>query len=183
MNVLFWPMVHRRKKCTDISELTSGGRAEIENVKNDMLPVLQFNLCQQMLHFKCYCTSMEHRAKKLFVGFWKHGSLAKLMAKRSRGCRFSLFLHHNYQVSLRSLDTYAAKRQTPLTPYFLTIQLSSVLGQRVHRWTDCADIWKVTSSGRVDIENKASDGIFNFITATMVHFWTLSHFTNLLKLQ
>ncbi len=32
---LFWPIVHRCKNCSHISEVTSGGRAEIEDVKND----------------------------------------------------------------------------------------------------------------------------------------------------
>ena len=31
----YLPMVHRYKKCSDILEVTSGDRAEIENVKND----------------------------------------------------------------------------------------------------------------------------------------------------
>ncbi len=35
-----------------------------------------------------------------FVGFWKDGLLALIQAKMSRSCRFLLFLHHNYQVSL-----------------------------------------------------------------------------------
>ncbi len=44
--------------------------------------------------------SLEHWVKWLFVGFWKDGLLAKLLTKRSRGCIFSLFLPHKYQVSL-----------------------------------------------------------------------------------
>ena len=54
--VLFWPMVHTCKKCGDISEVTSGGRAEIENVKNDRPSDWQANLRQQMLLIKCHCT-------------------------------------------------------------------------------------------------------------------------------
>ena len=53
--ILFWPMVHRCKKCSDISEVTSGGRAEIENVKNDRSSDLQCHLHQQMLLLKCHC--------------------------------------------------------------------------------------------------------------------------------
>ncbi len=49
-------MVHRCKKGNDISEVTSGGRAEIENVKNDRPSDLQSDLRQQMLLLKCYCT-------------------------------------------------------------------------------------------------------------------------------
>ncbi len=45
----FWLMVHRCKKCSDIVKVTSGGRAENENVKNDKLPDMQSHLCQQML--------------------------------------------------------------------------------------------------------------------------------------
>ncbi len=50
LNVTFFlPMVHRCKKWGDISEVTSGGRAENQNVKNDMPSDLQFHLFQQML--------------------------------------------------------------------------------------------------------------------------------------
>ena len=56
LNVIFWPMFHRCKKCGDISELTSGGRAEIENVKNDRPSDLQLYLHQQILLLKCHCT-------------------------------------------------------------------------------------------------------------------------------
>ena len=45
-------------------------------------------------------TYMEHWAKRVFVGFWIDGLLAELQARMSRSCRISLFLHHNYQVSL-----------------------------------------------------------------------------------
>ncbi len=45
-------------------------------------------------------TSMEHWAKGFFVGFWLEGLLAELQARMSRDCRFLLFWHHNYQVSL-----------------------------------------------------------------------------------
>ncbi len=48
-------MVHRCEKCGDISEVTSGGRAEVENVKNDRPSDLQFHLHQQMLLLRCYC--------------------------------------------------------------------------------------------------------------------------------
>ena len=46
-------MVHRCKKCRHISEVTSGGRAEIENMKNDSPSDWQANLLQQMLLIKC----------------------------------------------------------------------------------------------------------------------------------
>ena len=55
LNDTFWPMVHRCKKCSDISEVTSSGTAEIENVKNDRPSDLQCLLCQQMLLLKCHC--------------------------------------------------------------------------------------------------------------------------------
>ena len=42
----------------------------------------------------------------MFVGFWKDGLLAEIQARMSRSCRFLLFLHHNYQVSLRWLSTW-----------------------------------------------------------------------------
>ncbi len=49
------------------------------------------------LHF---FPSMVHWVKWLFIRFWKDGLLAKLQTKTSRSCIFSLFLPHNYQVSL-----------------------------------------------------------------------------------
>ena len=39
-----------------ISEVTSGGRVEIENVKNDRPSDVHFHLRQQMLLLKCHCT-------------------------------------------------------------------------------------------------------------------------------
>ncbi len=61
--------------------------------------------------FKCYFknvtalfTSMEHWAKGLFVWFWIEGLLAELQVRMSRDCRFLLFWHHNYQVSLTRGD-------------------------------------------------------------------------------
>ncbi len=53
--IIFWPMVHRCKKCSDISEVTSGGRAAIENVKNDRPSDLQCHFLQQMLLLKRHC--------------------------------------------------------------------------------------------------------------------------------
>ncbi len=49
-------MFHRCKKCGNISEVTSGGRAKIENMKNDRPSDLQLHLHQQMLLLKCYYT-------------------------------------------------------------------------------------------------------------------------------
>ncbi len=49
-------MVHRYKKCSDISEVTSGGTAENENVENDKVSDLQFHLRQQMLFLKYHFT-------------------------------------------------------------------------------------------------------------------------------
>ena len=43
--------------------------------------------------------------KGLFVGIWKDGLLTELQARTSRDCRFLLFLHHNYQVSLTTKHT------------------------------------------------------------------------------
>ncbi len=49
-------MGHRCKKCSDIPQVTSGGRAEIEDVKNDRPSDLQSHLHQQMLLLKGHCT-------------------------------------------------------------------------------------------------------------------------------
>ncbi len=66
-------MVHRCKKCSDISEVTSGGRGEIGNVKNDRLSEFQFHLCQQMLLEKSHCTFYIYGAlgKKAFCRILK----------------------------------------------------------------------------------------------------------------
>ncbi len=40
LNIVFLPMVHRYKMCSDILKVTSGGKAEIENVKNDKSSIL-----------------------------------------------------------------------------------------------------------------------------------------------
>ncbi len=66
-------MVHRCKKCSEISEVTSGGRAEIENVKNDRPSDLQSHLRQQMLLLKCHCTFSIYGAlgKKAFCRILK----------------------------------------------------------------------------------------------------------------
>ena len=45
--------------------------------------------------------SMEHWAKRLFVGFEKDGLLAELQARTSRSFRFCCFLPYTQQVSLR----------------------------------------------------------------------------------
>ena len=49
----FWPIVHRCKKCSDISEVTSGGRAELKMWK---MTGWHVHLCQHMLLLKCHCT-------------------------------------------------------------------------------------------------------------------------------
>ncbi len=43
-------------QCSIDGEVTSGGRAEIEIVKNNMPSDLPFHLPQQMLLLKCHCT-------------------------------------------------------------------------------------------------------------------------------
>ena len=44
------------------------------------------------------------QSKKPFSGFQKDGILAELQARVSRDCRFLVFYHHNYQLSLRVYD-------------------------------------------------------------------------------
>ncbi len=63
-----------------------------------------------MMQNRCYFKnvtepfpSMEHWVKRLYDKFWKDAILAELQAQMSRGCRFLLFLHHTYQVSLKSV--------------------------------------------------------------------------------
>ncbi len=57
---------------------------------------------------------MERWAKRLFVGFWKDGLSTELQAKMSRGCKFLLFWHHNYQVTLRWLSQCLIKDHSSL---------------------------------------------------------------------
>ena len=44
---------------------------------------------------------MECWAKSFFFRCWKDSLLAELRAKMSRGCRFLLFWHHSYKVTLK----------------------------------------------------------------------------------
>ncbi len=71
-------MVHRSKKCSDISEVTPGGSAEIENVKNDRPSDLHFHLRQQMLLLKCHHTFYIYGVlgKKAFSRILKRWSIS-----------------------------------------------------------------------------------------------------------
>ena len=74
--------------------------AEICNIWT-LGPVIQL-----MNHlFKIRQCPMLHRCKRLFVRFWKDCILAELHAIMSKSCRFLLFSHHNYQVSLKTSPT------------------------------------------------------------------------------
>ena len=66
-------MLYRCKKYINISEVTSDGRAEIENVKNDGASGLQSHLCHQMLLLKSHCTFNIYGAlgKKAFCQIFK----------------------------------------------------------------------------------------------------------------
>ncbi len=74
------PMVHRCKKRSDISKVTSGGRAEIENVKNDRPSDFQFQFCPPMSLLKCHSifTYMDCWEKNAFVRLLKYGLLEVL---------------------------------------------------------------------------------------------------------
>ena len=76
-------MIHRYKKCSDISEVTSGGRAEIENVENDKVSDLQFHLRQQMLLLKYHCTFYIYGAlgKKAFCWILKRSFISGITGK------------------------------------------------------------------------------------------------------
>ena len=63
---------------------------------------------------------MERWEKKDFGGFLKDGILTELQAKMSTSCRFLIFWHHNYQVTLRIPAIHGAKtskNQTPLVNF------------------------------------------------------------------
>ena len=76
-------MVHRCKKCSDPSEVTSGGTAEIENVKNDRPSDLEFHLRQQMLLLKSHRTFYIYGAlgKKAFCQSLKNWVISWIIAQ------------------------------------------------------------------------------------------------------
>ncbi len=90
-------MVHRCKKYSDISEVTSGGRAEIENVKNDRPSDLHFNLRQQMLLVTAFNTSMERWAKSPLFGFGKW-FISQITGQNADFCYFC-FINIRYCLS------------------------------------------------------------------------------------
>ena len=59
---------------------TSGGRGEIENVKNDSLQMFTFTSANRCYFWNVTALfpSMKHWVKWPFVGFWQDGLLAKL---------------------------------------------------------------------------------------------------------
>ena len=73
-----------------------------------------------MSHVPSLFTSMEHWAKRVFVGFQKCDILASLQARMSRD-RFLLFLHHNYHVSLNSSETCFTMGKAMLERYPFTL--------------------------------------------------------------
>ena len=91
---LFWPMVHRCQKCSDIWTVTSGGWAEIENVKKCRPSDFQFQLSHQMALFKCQCSFCIYGplVKKESYRFLEGGVLTKLFNKIALSCCFLLFL-------------------------------------------------------------------------------------------
>ncbi len=78
-------MVHRYKKCSDILEVTSGGRAEIENIENDKVSDLPFHLRQQMLLLKYHCTFYIYGTlgKKAFCRILKRWFISGIIGKNS----------------------------------------------------------------------------------------------------
>ena len=85
-------MVHRCKKCSEISEVTSGSRAEIENVKNDRSSDLQCHLHQQMLLLKCLCIFYIYGAlvKKAFCQILKRWFISRITGQNADFCYFWL---------------------------------------------------------------------------------------------
>ncbi len=79
----FSPMVHRCKKCGDISKVTSGRRAEIENVKYDRPSDLHFHLRQQMLLLKCDCIFSMYGGlgKKAFFWILKRWFISRITSQ------------------------------------------------------------------------------------------------------
>ena len=86
-------MVHRFKKCIEISEVTSGGGAEIENVKNDMPSDLPFHLRQQMLLLKSHCTFYIYGAlgKKAFCWILKRWFISRITGQNIQKLQILLF--------------------------------------------------------------------------------------------
>ena len=76
-------MFHRCKKCSNILKVASVGGGETASLKACHFSPFQLQLCHQRALQKC---------RRL---------LAKSQARMSRDCRFLLFWHHSYEVTLR----------------------------------------------------------------------------------
>ena len=75
---LFWPVVQRCQKCSDIWKVTSGEWAEIENVKKNAEPRI-FNFCSStrwhFLNVNALFSIYRPLVKKGLYGFLKDGEL------------------------------------------------------------------------------------------------------------
>ena len=99
-------LCHQRSllKC-HIIKVTFGGRAEIENVKNDQPSDFQSHLRKQVplqkSHYTFYiCGAL---GKKVFCRILKRWFIGWIIAKMSRGYRFLLLWHHSYEVTLTQM--------------------------------------------------------------------------------
>ena len=89
----FWPVVHRCKMCIHISKVTSGGKPEIENAKNQqtfrfsisaVLPKVSYGMSLHFLHLWTI-------GQKSFVRFLEDGELTELSNKMTLSCWYLLF--------------------------------------------------------------------------------------------
>ena len=72
----FWPTIHRCKKCSDIPKVTSGGRAEIENLEVcHFFKCFIFQFCYQrsVLEYHWHCLHLWTISQKASVRFLTDG--------------------------------------------------------------------------------------------------------------
>ena len=109
----FCPTVHRCNKCSDISEVTSGNRAEIANLKVCHFSHFQFQVCHQRSLLKCHCTLYIYGplVKKVIVRFSKDALLHVLnvlSSRVSRSCSF-WYMQFPFLIPLLCLFPYQNK--------------------------------------------------------------------------
>ena len=104
-------------------------------------------LYQQFLGRQGYLiVMMQKKWNSSNSGHWKDGLLAEIWARMSRSCRFLLFLHHNYQVSLTFFRTvhWASFSIPELDIYQHLVSFHKVL--LFHFCPSCHRIWHLNIS-------------------------------------
>ena len=128
-------MVHRCKKCSEISEVTSGGGGEIEYVKNDMPPGFQFHLRQQMLLLKSHCTFYIYGAlgKKVFCRILKRWFISRITGQNVQKSQILLFFASYIATILNCSRTFGKHYYLSITchePKQEVLKNISIIGDR-----------------------------------------------------